>query len=477
MENPGSSIISSLGAGSGVDFIQLADDLSEATFAFQRDNLQSRNDALEARISSAALIRNSLTNLASALGDRIRNGDLSPRPSLGNASIASVSTTPGITPSGTYSLEVTQLAQGQTLVSKSYGAATDLVGEGTLQVRFGTVDGGNFTEDAAQTALAIAVGADDTLESLAAKITTESDGVLNAYVASGSEGAQLVIKGRDGAANGFVLEPVSGSATPSNAPGDLSYLSWSPSSDTGELRQSSRDALFALDTVQMSSASNTVSGLPEGMTLTLSSTNPGAPTTLSFSNDTSAITSVMTDFVAALNDVASLLSEEGAAQGGTLGNDAGVRELKRDLARLTGEIVMPTAAEGEPNTLADLGLSINRDGTFRLDTDRLNETLAASPDAAAAMFTTGPFGLFATIDNLARDNSLRTDPGSLGGSLERYEAQIERNDERLARIAEQQENLRTRLTRELVAAERQISASQSTLSFLQQQIDAWNGPN
>ena len=81
------------------------------------------------------------------------------------------------------------------------------------------------------------------------------------------------------------------------------------------------------------------------------------------------------------------------------------------------------------------------------------------------------------IDRLARDNTTRSDPGSLAGSVSRYEAQVERNSDKLDRIAEQQENLRERLTRDLVAAERRISASQSTLSFLEQQIEAWNGSN
>lgn len=91
------------------------------------------------------------------------------------------------------------------------------------------------------------------------------------------------------------------------------------------------------------------------------------------------------------------------------------------------------------------------------------------------MFTTGPFGVFATIDRLARNNTLRSDPGSLGGSVIRYEAQVERNDDRLSKIAEQQEIMRERLTRELAASERRVAASQSTLTFLQQQIEAWNG--
>ena len=176
--------------------------------------------------------------------------------------------------------------------------------------------------------------------------------------------------------------------------------------------------------------------------------------------------------VAALNDLVALLNQEAAAFGGTLANDPGARELRRDLGELTSRVVMPGAAEGEPSTLADLGLSITRDGTFQLDSARLNATLADSPDAAAAMFTTGASGVFATMDKLARENTLRRLPGSLGGSLERYEDQIERNDERLAKIAEQQESMRERLTRDLVAAERRIAASQSTLSFLQQQMTA-----
>lgn len=470
MENDGSRIIAALGAGSGIDFTQLASDLSEASFAFQRTNLESRNETLEARISAASLLRSSLNDLASALGDRIRTGDLSPRASIGNSAVATVNTPAGTNPSGTYSLEVTQLAQSQTLVTQDYASEDELVGEGNLTIRFGTISGGSFAEDNTQAALDIAVAADDTLATLANKISSQSGGALEAYVANGTGGAQLVIKGQEGATNGFVLE----TAAVSGTPGDLSYLAWNPASDAGELRQSSQDALFSLDTVPLSSASNTVTNLPEGMTLNLTGTNIGAPTTISFANDSSAISDVMTDFVAALNDIARLLDETAAAQGGTLGNDPGARELKRDLARLTSETVMPNAEDGEPSTLADLGLTLNRDGSFDLDTARLNDTLSANPEATAAMFTTGVFGVFATIDGLARDTASTLDPGSIAGSIERYQGQIERNDNRLERIANQQESLRERLTRNLIRAEQSIAASQSTLSFIEQQVELFN---
>ena len=93
------------------------------------------------------------------------------------------------------------------------------------------------------------------------------------------------------------------------------------------------------------------------------------------------------------------------------------------------------------------------------------------------MFTTGASGVFATFDRFARENSLTTDPSSLGGSVKRYETQAAAMSERLAKIAEQQEALRVRLTREFTASERRVSASQSTLSFLRQQFDNSNRNN
>ena len=78
------------------------------------------------------------------------------------------------------------------------------------------------------------------------------------------------------------------------------------------------------------------------------------------------------------------------------------------------------------------------------------------------------------MDRFARDNSLVTDPGSLGGSLKRFEAQKAASDARLAKVAEQQDNLRDRLTREFTASDRRVAASQSTLAFLRQQVDIWS---
>lgn len=475
METAGSSIISALDAGSGVDFIKLAGDIAAASFAVQRDQLTARKTALEAQISAAGQLRGSLSSLASALGDRIRNGDLAPRGTLANAAVAAVNVPPGIAPRGNFALEVTQLASSQTLLSRTYASGDALVGAGTLTLRFGTMGSSNdFTPDGTRAAIPVAVTETDTLATLAAKINQASGGAVTAYVANGTGGAQLVMKGQDGAANGFVLEAASAAGTPADQPGDLSYLGWAPAPGNTQMIGTARNAAFRLDGVAMTSPTNRVTGLPGGFGLTLTGTNTGAPTALSFASNSAAVSGVMNDLVAALNDIVTQVNELAAPLGGELANDPGARELRRDLAQLAGQVLMPGATGDAPRTLGDLGLALNRDGTFRLDTARLNRTIETAPDAAAAMFTTGATGVFAAVDRLARDTAFAADPGSLGGSVQRFERQLAASDDRLSRIAEQQENLRERLTREFTASERRVAASQSTLTFIRQQVDAWS---
>ena len=468
-----SSIVSTLGGGSGVDMVKLAQDLAEARFLPQVAQIDSRSEVLEAKISGASSLKNLLSQLSSALGDRIRNGDLAPTASIGNGEVASVSVLAGSNAKGTYSLEVTQLASAQVLASSAYSAGTDLVGEGQLTLRFGSIAGTTFT-DGGDDPLVIDVAATDTLDDVAAAIRGSGRG-LNAYVANTASGAQLVVKGEEGAERAFTIE-ASGTSASGGSPvaGQIDYLGWTPATDAGQRKASAADAAFLFDGVAMTSTGNKVTGLPSGLVLTLTDTNTGDPTQIAFDDKTSQITAMMGDFTSALNDIAASLADLAAPLGGDLGNDPGARALKRVLASLTSEVVMPNAAPGEPSTLADLGLKRSADGSFSLDNARLQATLSDNLAGASAMFTTGVFGVFATVDNLSREMGSPTDPGTLGGSISRYTDQLERLEERREKIAEQQEALRERMVKNFAAADARVAASQSTLEFLKAQVAIWN---
>jgi hypothetical protein len=94
------------------------------------------------------------------------------------------------------------------------------VGSGTFTLRFGTGSGA-FTADTSRSQVDITLTSSDTLTTLAQKINAGAG--VSAYVATGSGGAQLVIKGADGAANGFQIE-----TTPADGDTTLSTFAWTP---------------------------------------------------------------------------------------------------------------------------------------------------------------------------------------------------------------------------------------------------------
>lgn len=465
-----SSIVTTLGGGSGIDMAALANSLATAQFQLRNDRLSIRSDELDKQISAASSLKNSLSQLSSALGDRVRAGDLAIIPQIANSAVAAVSSPPGLSGSGTYTLEVTSLATTQTLTMPAMASSSTVVGAGSLTFRFGQTSASGFSEDAAHAAVTVDIASGSTLSDIANAINAKNAGV-SAYVAQTSQGAQLVLKGSEGVQNGFIVE-----ASETVGEEGLAALAWNPAAggDPAQLLSLSADAQFKLDGLTMTSASNDVGTVAPGLSLKLTGTNAGTPTQISFPSQVANITSAMQDLVGALNSIVGDLYTATDPASGDLSGDPGARALKRALSGLGMEVIMPNAASDAPRTLSDLGLSIQRDGTFKLDADRLQATLARDPAGAAAMFTTGLYGVYATVDKLARSAASTVDPGSLAGSIARYEAQSKQVDDDQAKLADQQEQLRTSLVARFAKADVQIGASKSTLSFLQAQIAAWN---
>lgn len=468
MSDIGSSILQTLGGANSVNLVSLAGDLAKAQFQPRIDRIAATSEALDAKISAASAIKNQLSQLASALGERVRTGDLAPTPKIANGAVAQV-TRANSRPAGSYSLEVTKLAAAQTLTGPALATPATVVGGGTLTLRFGAIAGGAFTADAARAAIPITVPANATLEQVAEAINTASTAAgagVSAYVAKAADGARLVMKGAEGANSGFVLE----------ATGDagLTALAWEPTAGAPDrLLTTAVDAEFEVDGVPMRSPTNKAGEIAPGLSVTLTGTNVGAPTAITFNDASAAVTSTMQDLVAALNEIAASLNEATDPQGGELARDDGARALRRQLSALGTSVVMPNAPEGAPRTMAELGLSIDKDGVFSINTATLQKALTANPEAVSAMFTNGLNGVYATVDRISRNASAVGTPGSLSSSITRYTAQKTQLSKDSVKVLELQESMKARLTKQFAAADAQVAASKSTLSFLQAQVAMW----
>lgn len=460
-----SSLITALGGGSGVDMAALASNLAAAQFQVRTGALSSKSDTLTTKISTASNIKSMLLSLNTSLGTLVRSGELARTPSVANTAVAAATLSGTAQPSGSYSLEVTKLATGQHIAMNAYASSADLIGSGTLTIRFGTVAGDSFNQGS-QPSVQINIDGDDTLAD-AAKAINASEAGLTAYVANTADGAQLVVKGADGSSNGFIIEASEDLANPG-----LSNLAWSPGGSGGTLLSAAQNASLSIDGLPYTSASNTIADAIPGVKLQLTGTNSGSPTVVSFSDPADDITSSMQDFVDALNELMGTL-DTATAVGGDLANDAGARSLKRSLGAMGSSTVMPSAT-GVARTLADLGLSTQSDGTFRLDTNRLESTLEADPQGVVAMFTNGLYGVYSTFDKIYRAATSSTDSNSLGSSINRYNKQLTQVADDMTTVAEQQEALRGRLASQFTVSETRISVLKSTQAMLENQIAAWN---
>lgn len=467
----GASILAALGTGSGIDWNTLSTQLAAADYAVKTDSLNSQASKLTTQISDLGTLKSSLTLLDSALSSRISEGDLSPQPNIANSSVASGKLSGTVTPKGSYSLTVNQLAAAETLASPAYASQTATVGSGTLTLKFGTVADGGFTQDSSKSPVDITIAAGSTLADVANAINQAGAGVT-AYVTNTTSGSQLVLKGTDGAANGFVLDATEASGDPG-----LANLAWEPTgtaADSTRLLASASDASFTIDGLNYSSASNTVNDAVPGVNLTLTGTNAGNPTQISFADTTSSISSTMSDLVSALNTIVNQLNPMVDPKTGDLAGDSGARGLRTALAQLPSTTVMPNATNGEPQTLADLGLKLQADGTFTLDSTQLNHALTNNPDAVAAMFTNGLYGVYGTIDKLVNNAVASTDTNSIAYSIKTDTATQSDVATQLASVASLQAQEAERLLNQFSATEGQINDFKSTQSYLTNQIAAWN---
>jgi len=470
----GSSILTALGGGGGLnlDTTSLATALANAEYASQTGALTTQLSKVAVQISQASQLKSDLLSLSSSLGSLVEGTNLLPQPTVTNSNVASATLPSGSAGStSSYTLEVTKLAAAQVLSSGNQATSATMKG-GTLTFNFGTISNGALSTGGTSTSISIADGA--TLAQVATAINSASMGV-SAYVATNANGQQLVIKGSEGAANGFTISS-SDDAAATSTNTSLASLAYDPASTTNQtsLVTSSGDAAYKLDGIARTSGSNTIAYAAPGLALKLTGTNTGSPTTITFSDPTSSIKTTMTNLVAAFNTLITEINSDTNASTGNLYNDTGAKATKAAFSKLPNAVIMPNAASGAPKTLSDLGVTLAKDGTLTLDSTVLASALSNNVGAVAAMFTSGVSGIYATVFNTVNSLTTSTDSGSLAGSVTAYTDLQTRLTDKQTQMTDLQTQLRARLITQFAATNSTVAGYNSTQSYLTSQIAQWN---
>ncbi|WP_431469306.1 flagellar filament capping protein FliD [Sphingosinithalassobacter sp. LHW66-3] len=464
------SIAKTLGTGSGIDITALVSQLVDAQFQAKTATLEKKSEALTAQISSASQLKSSISGFSTALTALAKSGSLSTQPTSSNASLVTVAAQPGAQ-IGTLDarLEVRRLAAAQVASTAPIADATAAVGMGTLTLTFGTAtvaDGAMSAFDPGATSIDIAIGeADSSLEGIMKAINAANAGVT-ASILTDPDGARLVLKGTTGAAKAFTL-----SATETPGAEGLSALAIGVGASGTTIGSAAADAEIAVDGIAVKRSGNGLSDLIPGVRIDLVSAQPGTIVRIGSTSPTEALRQAVADVVDTYNELLSIVQAEVDPVAGSLRSDMAARTLAQSLARLTLAPLVPGAGTDAPTTLAALGVATNRDGTLRIDADRLGAALTTHPEAVEAMFRaeSGLPAALAAISTAAASTAT-----GLGASEARYTEAAGNLEEDRSEALAAAEALRARMTQQFARMDSKVAAYKSTQSFLQQQIDAWN---
>lgn len=391
--------ISSLGIGSGLDLTAIVTGLVDAERIPVERRLESRQESATTRLSAFGALRSSLSLFQGSLSKLKFSSTFDAKQvNLSDDSVFSTSVTSNAD-LGSYSVEVTELAQAHSLASSAATAFDDIndsIGSGTLTFNFGATTSGpySFTQDTTKATQSIVVSAENnntTLTGLRDYIN-DNDYDFKASIINDGNGFRMVFTSANSGAKNSMEITVSNDADADDTDNaGLSMFAFNASAQAS-LAQTvvAQDAIVSINGLAITRETNTVTGAIDGVTLNLLKKDAGNSISLDVTETSSEAKSAIEEFVGGynglietMNSLSSYNSETETA--GILQGDFTLRNILNQLRKEISSL--NTGQTGTIQSLADLGIKTKLDGTLEMDDSSLDDALANYSSEVAALFT------------------------------------------------------------------------------------------
>jgi flagellar hook-associated protein 2 len=435
--------ISSATTGSTLDVPTLVSQLM--TVARQPiDTLNTKTASYQAQISALGTVQSKMAafqTAAQALGSSSSSSLLAATATSSDTTSLSA-TADSSSIAGSYTLNVTKLAQAQSLVAIGQTSSTATIDAGTsttVTFDFGTTTGSTFVSNGGGTKSITIDSSNNTLQGIRDAINAAGMGVTATVVNDGSGTPyRLALTSSSGASNSMKI------TTNGAGNGVDNLLAYDPAG-TKKMAQTvaPQDAVFDVNGISITKSSNTVTDAIPGVTLTL--TNPSTKAvTLTVARDTAAVSTAVSNFVTAYNDLYSLMKTD-AAYGSSstttspsvLAGDATLRSLQMQMRSMASTAV----SSGTLTNLFQVGLTFTADGTMQLDSAKLSSAMATNFSDVANLFNSATgfgtrFAQFAT-SALSVDGSLATHTSSINSKISDISDQVATLESRMTALQAQ----------------------------------------
>ena len=449
--------ITSLGVGSGLDLGSIVSGLM-AVEKQPLTALKTRQSTVESRISALGTLKSALASLQTAAGNLVpgTTQTLAEKFSSFTAKSADETVATATAKSGVaatkYTLtNITLASAEQVRKTETALGIPSGTGSGTLSIKVGSGD-----------SVDVSVNNGSSLTDIAKAINSSKAGVT-ASVINDSTAKHLVITAKESGANNTI------SITGSTGWEGFNFRPSSASADTNSWvsQQAATSASVDVNGLTITSQSNTISDAVSGLTINLLKAS-SAGTTINVTQDnTSSITSALNAFVTAYNTAASSMKSMGAYNAttkvaGALQGDAVLRSAQAQVSRL----VTAKYGTGDLQTLSDLGISLQKDGTLKLDSTKLNKAIendfAAVSEMVSAVGTGFKTGL----------NSLIDSSGSVTSATESANRLVKELQKRQEAMQDRLDKIEERYVKQFSALDTMIAGFNQTSSSLASMLSA-----
>ncbi|OGB00730.1 MAG: flagellar hook protein [Burkholderiales bacterium RIFCSPHIGHO2_12_FULL_61_11] len=475
------SSVSSLGVGSNLDLSGLLDKLAAAE-SQPLVALQKQQVSYTAKLSAYGTLQNALSSFQAA-ASKLADASLFQGVKAASSAADVLSATAAATgAAGSYSIEVTQLAQAQSLAAAGVLDATAAVGLGTVTIDFGSITGGTldpatgkysgaaFSTDASRTAQSIVIdSSNNSLEGLRDAINQNATLGVTASIINdgGASPYRLVLNSTETGAASSMRIAVTGDASLQG------LLSHDPSA-TQSLQQTAAasNAALKVNGIAVTAPTNTIKEAVQGVTMTLA--KPGL-STLTVSRDSASVESAVSAFVNAYNSLqatATQLTKYDVAKktGAALVGDSTLRGIQTSIRS-----ALNTPQDGAIKVLSSVGVSFQKDGTIAFDASKLKSSFASNRDDVEALFA-GPTGgsagygtqLAALVDTFISSG------GKLSSATAGVNTTLKSLDTRYAATEVSVQAKVARYRAQFTQLDMMMAKMNSTTSYLTQQFDSMN---
>ncbi|WP_314142875.1 flagellar filament capping protein FliD [Buttiauxella noackiae] len=460
--------ISTLGIGSGLDLSSILDSLQAAQKATLTP-ISKQQSSFTAKLSGYGTLKSALVSFQTA-NTALNKADLFTATSTTSTSTAFSATTTGNAVAGKYTINVTQLAQSQTLTTRNTQPDTKTAvatGDSVLTIQQGG-DKKPLTIDIS--------AANSSLSGIRDTINNAKAGVSASIINVGNGQYRLSITSDDTGSDNAMSLSVSGDSTLQSFMG---YNGTSTDAANGmEESVSAQDAELTVNNIKITNSSNTISDALEDITLNLSSVTTGTQT-LTITKDTSQAESAVKAWVDAYNSLQDTFSsltkytavDSGATQDSGNGALLGDSTLRTIQTQLKGLLNNPQSSSSF-KTLAQIGVTSDPStGKLELDSDKLKTALKKDAAGVKEMIVGDgkASGITTIIGNnvtswLSSTGIIKAATDGVSKTLNNLTAQYNKASERI-------DSEMARYKAQFTQLDVMMSSLNSTSSYLTQQFD------